>query len=94
MTIYWTVDGIFGILNLSSLLSPGIGYASVVIVSLLNVYYIVILAWGLYYLFQVRLRNRWQEKTFLFLSPPSQITNIVGIKLDSLTSDTRPVCTC
>ncbi|KAK5933408.1 hypothetical protein CgunFtcFv8_013894 [Champsocephalus gunnari] len=30
----------------------GIGYASVVIVSLLNVYYIVILAWGLYYLFQ------------------------------------------
>nr|XP_033938441.1 sodium- and chloride-dependent taurine transporter-like [Pseudochaenichthys georgianus] len=52
MTVYWTVDGIFGILNLSSLLSPGIGYASVVIVSLLNVYYIVILAWGLYYLFQ------------------------------------------
>lgn len=31
---------------------PGIGYASIVIVSLLNVYYIVILAWGLYYLFQ------------------------------------------
>ncbi|XP_070792985.1 sodium- and chloride-dependent taurine transporter isoform X1 [Pituophis catenifer annectens] len=30
----------------------GIGYASVVIVSLLNVYYIVILAWGMYYLFQ------------------------------------------
>uniref|UniRef100_A0AAQ4S2Z5 Transporter n=1 Tax=Gasterosteus aculeatus aculeatus TaxID=481459 RepID=A0AAQ4S2Z5_GASAC len=30
----------------------GIGYASVVIVSLLNVYYVVILAWGLYYLFQ------------------------------------------
>ncbi|KAJ8259304.1 hypothetical protein COCON_G00183160 [Conger conger] len=30
----------------------GIGYASIVIVSLLNVYYIVILAWGLYYLFQ------------------------------------------
>uniref|UniRef100_A0A8C9XH22 Sodium- and chloride-dependent taurine transporter n=1 Tax=Sander lucioperca TaxID=283035 RepID=A0A8C9XH22_SANLU len=30
----------------------GIGYASVVIVSLLNIYYIVILAWGLYYLFQ------------------------------------------
>ncbi|KAF3860604.1 hypothetical protein F7725_000859 [Dissostichus mawsoni] len=29
----------------------GIGYASVVIVSLLNIYYIVILAWGLYYLF-------------------------------------------
>lgn len=36
----------------SLLLSPGIGYASIVIVSLLNVYYIVILAWGLYYLFQ------------------------------------------
>lgn len=32
--------------------SPGIGYASFVIVSLLNIYYIVILAWGLYYLFQ------------------------------------------
>uniref|UniRef100_A0A673A9K0 Transporter n=1 Tax=Sphaeramia orbicularis TaxID=375764 RepID=A0A673A9K0_9TELE len=31
----------------------GIGYASIVIVSLLNIYYIVILAWGLYYLFQV-----------------------------------------
>lgn len=31
---------------------PGIGYASFVIVSLLNIYYIVILAWGLYYLFQ------------------------------------------
>uniref|UniRef100_A0A672HX98 Transporter n=1 Tax=Salarias fasciatus TaxID=181472 RepID=A0A672HX98_SALFA len=30
----------------------GIGYASIVIVSLLNIYYIVILAWGLYYLFQ------------------------------------------
>ncbi|XP_044156385.1 sodium- and chloride-dependent taurine transporter [Bufo gargarizans] len=30
----------------------GIGYASVIIVSLLNVYYIVILAWGVYYLFQ------------------------------------------
>ncbi|XP_060766396.1 solute carrier family 6 member 6b isoform X3 [Neoarius graeffei] len=30
----------------------GIGYASIVIVSLLNVYYIVILAWALYYLFQ------------------------------------------
>lgn len=35
-----------------SFVSPGIGYASIVIVSLLNVYYIVILAWGLYYLFQ------------------------------------------
>ncbi|CAM9910213.1 unnamed protein product [Lampetra fluviatilis] len=31
-------------------LFTGIGYASVVIVSLLNIYYIVILAWGLYYL--------------------------------------------
>ncbi|XP_030275159.1 sodium- and chloride-dependent taurine transporter-like [Sparus aurata] len=30
----------------------GIGYASIVIVSLLNIYYIVILAWGLYYLCQ------------------------------------------
>uniref|UniRef100_A0A4W3KIZ2 Transporter n=1 Tax=Callorhinchus milii TaxID=7868 RepID=A0A4W3KIZ2_CALMI len=30
----------------------GIGCASIVIVSLLNIYYIVILAWGLYYLFQ------------------------------------------
>uniref|UniRef100_A0A8C6WU68 Transporter n=1 Tax=Neogobius melanostomus TaxID=47308 RepID=A0A8C6WU68_9GOBI len=30
----------------------GIGYASIVIVSLLNVYYVVILAWGLYYLLQ------------------------------------------
>ncbi|XP_072329182.1 sodium- and chloride-dependent taurine transporter-like isoform X1 [Scyliorhinus torazame] len=30
----------------------GIGCASVIIVSLLNVYYIVILAWGLYYLIQ------------------------------------------
>ena len=29
----------------------GIGYASIVIVSLLNVYYIVILAWATYYLF-------------------------------------------
>lgn len=35
-----------------SFLSSGIGYASIVIVSLLNIYYIVILAWGLYYLFQ------------------------------------------
>lgn len=34
------------------IVSPGIGYASIVIVSLLNIYYIVILAWGLYYLFQ------------------------------------------
>uniref|UniRef100_A0A8C7YZW4 Transporter n=1 Tax=Oryzias sinensis TaxID=183150 RepID=A0A8C7YZW4_9TELE len=32
---------------------PGIGYASIVIVSLLNIYYIVILAWGVYYLFHV-----------------------------------------
>lgn len=31
--------------------STGIGYASIVIVSLLNVYYIVILAWATYYLF-------------------------------------------
>lgn len=30
----------------------GIGYASMVIVSLLNIYYIVILAWALFYLFQ------------------------------------------
>ncbi|XP_030061381.1 sodium- and chloride-dependent taurine transporter isoform X2 [Microcaecilia unicolor] len=30
----------------------GIGYASIVIVSLLNVYYIVVLAWAMYYLFQ------------------------------------------
>lgn len=32
-------------------LPTGIGYASIVIVSLLNVYYIVILAWATYYLF-------------------------------------------
>ncbi|XP_036593338.1 sodium- and chloride-dependent taurine transporter [Trichosurus vulpecula] len=32
-------------------LFSGIGYASIVIVSLLNVYYIVILAWAVYYLF-------------------------------------------
>lgn len=39
--------------TLQLFLSPaGIGYASIVIVSLLNIYYIVILAWGLYYLFQ------------------------------------------
>ncbi|XP_030640666.1 solute carrier family 6 member 6a [Chanos chanos] len=45
----------------------GIGYASIVIVSLLNVYYIVILAWGLYYLLQcfqrelpwARCRHSW-----------------------------------
>uniref|UniRef100_A0A8C7CQ20 Transporter n=1 Tax=Oncorhynchus kisutch TaxID=8019 RepID=A0A8C7CQ20_ONCKI len=45
----------------------GIGYASIVIVSLLNIYYIVILAWGLYYLFQcfqpelpwAKCRNSW-----------------------------------
>lgn len=40
-----------------SALSPGIGYASIVIVSLLNIYYIVILAWGVYYLFQVGSRS-------------------------------------
>lgn len=40
---------------LTSLLSVGIGYASIVIVSLLNIYYIVILGWGVYYLFQVGL---------------------------------------
>uniref|UniRef100_A0A8C8ZIB0 Transporter n=1 Tax=Prolemur simus TaxID=1328070 RepID=A0A8C8ZIB0_PROSS len=33
-------------------LFSGIGYASIVIVSLLNIYYIVILAWAMYYLFQ------------------------------------------
>uniref|UniRef100_A0AC11DAE9 Solute carrier family 6 member 6 n=1 Tax=Ovis aries TaxID=9940 RepID=A0AC11DAE9_SHEEP len=33
-------------------LFAGIGYASIVIVSLLNIYYIVILAWATYYLFQ------------------------------------------
>nr|XP_008509490.1 PREDICTED: sodium- and chloride-dependent taurine transporter isoform X1 [Equus przewalskii] len=33
-------------------LFSGIGYASIVIVSLLNIYYIVILAWATYYLFQ------------------------------------------
>lgn len=43
------------VINLTSLLSLGIGYASIVIVSLLNIYYIVILAWGVYYLFQVGL---------------------------------------
>uniref|UniRef100_A0A8C1T4V3 Transporter n=1 Tax=Cyprinus carpio TaxID=7962 RepID=A0A8C1T4V3_CYPCA len=45
----------------------GIGYASIVIVSLLNIYYIVILAWGLYYLLQcfqhelpwARCRHSW-----------------------------------
>ncbi|KAI4873391.1 hypothetical protein NFI96_012317 [Prochilodus magdalenae] len=44
-----------------------IGYASIVIVSLLNIYYIVILAWGLYYLLQcfqrelpwARCRHSW-----------------------------------
>ncbi|XP_055024369.1 solute carrier family 6 member 6a [Misgurnus anguillicaudatus] len=48
----------------------GIGYASVVIVSLLNVYYIVILAWGLYYLLQcfqhelpwARCRHSWNTE--------------------------------
>ncbi len=38
--------------DLYSVCASGIGYASVVIVSLLNIYYIVILAWGLYYLLQ------------------------------------------
>uniref|UniRef100_G1LS39 Transporter n=1 Tax=Ailuropoda melanoleuca TaxID=9646 RepID=G1LS39_AILME len=33
-------------------LFSGIGYASIVIVSLLNVYYVIILAWATYYLFQ------------------------------------------
>ncbi|XP_014447968.1 sodium- and chloride-dependent taurine transporter isoform X2 [Tupaia chinensis] len=33
-------------------LFSGIGYASIVIVSLLNIYYIIILAWATYYLFQ------------------------------------------
>uniref|UniRef100_A0A671KUT0 Transporter n=1 Tax=Sinocyclocheilus anshuiensis TaxID=1608454 RepID=A0A671KUT0_9TELE len=45
----------------------GIGYASIMIVSLLNIYYIVILAWGLYYLLQcfqhelpwARCRHSW-----------------------------------
>ncbi|ROI64808.1 Sodium- and chloride-dependent taurine transporter [Anabarilius grahami] len=48
----------------------GIGYASVVIVSLLNIYYIVILAWGLYYLLQcfqhelpwARCRHSWNTE--------------------------------
>uniref|UniRef100_H2Z8Z5 Transporter n=1 Tax=Ciona savignyi TaxID=51511 RepID=H2Z8Z5_CIOSA len=31
---------------------PGIGYASMVVVALLNIYYIVILAWAFFYLFQ------------------------------------------
>lgn len=39
--------------SLSLSLPTGIGYASIVIVSLLNIYYIVILAWGVYYLFKV-----------------------------------------
>jgi SNF family Na+-dependent transporter len=39
-------------------LCAGIGYASMVIVSLLNIYYIVILAWGLYYLIQVPTNTR------------------------------------
>lgn len=48
---------LFGDMNcfihfLSFFKKTGIGYASIVIVTLLNVYYIVILAWGLYYLFQ------------------------------------------
>ncbi|KAL0159665.1 hypothetical protein M9458_043390, partial [Cirrhinus mrigala] len=37
-----------------------IGYASIVIVSLLNIYYIVILAWGLYYLFHCN--NKWNTE--------------------------------
>lgn len=44
-------------LTRASALSAGIGYASIVIVSLLNIYYIVILAWGVYYLFQVGSRS-------------------------------------
>lgn len=61
------------VITLTSLLSPGIGYASIVIVSLLNIYYIVILAWGLYYLFQVGLgkRNSDGNKKVLSLSLPS-----------------------
>ena len=44
--------------NLSTVLSPilqfsppGIGYASQMIVILLNIYYIIVLAWALFYLF-------------------------------------------
>lgn len=53
----------------------GIGYASIVIVSLLNIYYIVILAWGVYYLFQVSLRKGNQLKVTSFpLTEPSKMT--------------------
>ncbi|XP_061474412.1 sodium- and chloride-dependent taurine transporter isoform X2 [Rhineura floridana] len=51
----------------------GIGYASIVIVSLLNVYYIIILAWGLYYLFHsftsvlpwAHCHQKWNTETCL-----------------------------
>lgn len=49
--LVWHVFGVDAF-PLGSLCLAGIGYASFVIVSLLNIYYIVILAWGLYYLLQ------------------------------------------
>lgn len=61
-------------LDLSSLLSPGIGYASIVIVSLLNIYYIVILAWGLYYLCQVGFLER-KVPPLSFSFPLTSFTN-------------------
>ncbi|KAK2898232.1 hypothetical protein Q8A67_009650 [Cirrhinus molitorella] len=62
----------------------GIGYASVVIVSLLNIYYIVILAWGLYYLLQcfqqelpwARCRHGWNTNKSLWLS--ANATNLTS----------------
>jgi len=48
---YLSEGGITSWIKLAPI-TAGIGYASMVIVSLLNIYYIVILAWAIFYLFQ------------------------------------------
>uniref|UniRef100_A0A9J8C960 Transporter n=1 Tax=Cyprinus carpio carpio TaxID=630221 RepID=A0A9J8C960_CYPCA len=77
----------------------GIGYASIVIVSLLNIYYIVILAWGLYYLLQcfqhelpwARCRHSWNTANCVEDTVRKNKSLWLSANVTSLTNLTSPV---
>ncbi|KAF4110307.1 solute carrier family 6 member 6a [Onychostoma macrolepis] len=77
----------------------GIGYASVVIVSLLNIYYIVILAWGLYYLLQcfqhelpwARCRHSWNTANCVEDTIRKNKSLWLSANITNLTNLTSPV---
>lgn len=60
---------------------PGIGYASMVIVSLLNIYYIVILAWAVFYLLQSFTTDLPWAKCGKYWNTPCCVENFAHLEL-------------